>query len=294
MSGRLPGLVISHLYLRFVMSLPIRLVNATDPEAFFQSVLDFLLNPAVLIGGTVIFFLVFSIVWVLSTVGEAALIRGVADFDDGRSRSIGELFSSGARLLVRFIAIDTVIFFPFFLILLIEMLIVGGGLIGSILFLIRPGVDPNDLVPIGIVVGLITLFLAVLSVPVLLVTTLFRLLAFRIAALEDLPTRPSIRRAWQIIRGKIGPIAVIFLLLYAVSYGVGMLTSIIVTPVAIGGSFFFMGPLMQGQIPQQGNVDAFLLLVGLVSLIAIIPGLLYRVFYSAVWTLAYREWQISS
>jgi hypothetical protein len=290
-SGSLPGLAVGHLYARFLASLPTNLLNAATTDDFFEPLLNVVLNPAVVFGGAGVFFLVFIVVWLLGTIGEAALIRSVADFDDGRSLSFGEMFSAGTKLLVRFIAIDTVIFLPLFLILLIQMLIVGSGLIGSILFLAKSGSNPEEMVPIAFILGLIFIVLSVIAVPILLATMLVRLLAFRSAALEDLRTRPSIRRAWQLIKGKIGEIAIVFLLLYAVSYGVGIVSSLLLLPFTVGGSLFLIRPFMEGQLPQQGQVDAFVWLISLASIINLIPGLLYRVFSSAVWTLAYRQWQ---
>lgn len=293
-SGSLPGLVGGHFYLRGITSFSLQTMNAADPEAFFLTLADVVQSPAVLIGGTLILFLVFTIIWVISTIGEAALIRAVADYEEGRSRSLGEMISAGTGLLARFIAIDTVVFFPLFLILLIQLLLIGGGVIGAVLLLLQPGANPADLIPIGLGIGLIVIFLAVLSIPVMILTLLFRLVAFRSAVLEDLPTRPSIRRAWELIRAKVGEIIVVFLLLYGVSYAVGIITSLLIAPFSIGGSLLFITPLMQGQLPQQGSVDAFLLLLAVVSLISIFPNLLYRVFYSAVWTLVYRAWQHES
>jgi hypothetical protein len=292
MSGSLPGLVAGHLYLRTVLSFPTSFLNATDPEEFLMPILDIVLNPVILLGGTVVLFVVFILVWMVSTIGEAALIRAVADYEAGQSHSLREMVSAGTGLLARIIAIDTVIFFPLFLILLIQLLTIGGGMIAGTLFLVKPGADAGDLVPVGVIVGLVLLFLTFLSIPVTILSLLFRLVAFRSAVLEDLPTRPSIRRAWELIRAKIGQIIVIFLLLYAVSYALSMVTSLLITPVAIGGSLFFIAPLMEGQLPTQSNIDAFILLTAVISLISIIPGLLYRVFSSAVWTLTYRQWQL--
>jgi hypothetical protein len=171
------------------------------------------------------------------------------------------------------------------------MLVICGGMIGGILLLTRPGTIPGDLSPIIFLIGLILVVLSVLAVPVLILTSLFRLIAFRSAALEDLPTRPSIRRAGAVIKGNMSQMIVVFLLLYAVSYAMTFVISFLVTPFAIGGSVFFMSSFTRGQIPTQGDLDVFLLMMAVVSLISTVVGALYRVFYSAVWTLSYREWQ---
>jgi hypothetical protein len=248
----------------------------------------------VLIGGTVAIFVVFTIVWMVSTIGEAALIRAVADYEDGRSHSLREMLSAGTGLLPRFIAIDTVIFLPLFLIFLVQLLIVGGGLIASTLYLLQPGAVLDNLKPVAVIGGLTVIFLMLLAVPVAIITFLIRLIAFRSAVLDDLPTRPSIRRARQIIRRKIGEIIVVFVLLYAVNYGIGIITSFLIAPFSIGGFIFFASPIMQGQLPLEARLNTFSLLIALVSLINLIPTFFYHLFYSAVWTLAYREWQQES
>ncbi|MFZ0544950.1 MAG: hypothetical protein WAM60_05910 [Candidatus Promineifilaceae bacterium] len=290
--SNVPYLIISHLIMRAVVSFQFRLFSSATPDEFIEPILNTFLNPVVLIGGTVVFLLIFTIIWLLSAVVEGALIRAVADLDDGRSCSLREMLSAGIGLLGRFVAIDTILFFPLFLIFLILLLIIGGGLIGTVLQLARSGGTVTG--GFGFVSAILTFFfmgLSALSVPVLLGTMFFRLFAFRSAALENLPTRPSIRRAWEIIKGNLGEIVVVFLLLYIVNYGVGMLASVIVLPFSFGGSFLFMGSVVRGQLPQQGTVNLFLLGISLVTLLVMIPTLIYRLYYSAVWTLAYREWQ---
>jgi hypothetical protein len=230
----------------------------------------------------------------VTTIGVAAIIRGVAEYDVGQSRSLGVLLSAGDKLLARIIAFDTIFFLPLFLILLIQLLTVGGGLFASIQFLSQPGSAPDDLLPIGVIIGLVLLFLTILSVPVTILTMLFRLVAFRSAVLEDLPTRPSIRRAWALIRAKLGQIIVVALLLYAVSYVVGMITSILVLPFSFGGMFVMLQSFTPGQPPELANFDGFVTLITLASVVGILPNLIYRVFSSVVWTMTYREWQRES
>lgn len=290
-SSSLPGLVVSHYYIRFILSFPNRLFTAVEPEDFFQPILDVILNPTVVIAAILGFFFIFALVWIISTIGETALVKSVADYRDGRTRTFGEMLSYGVKLLVRIIAIDTVLFLPLFLIALLVLLAIGGGLIGGISALTKPGVNPDDLGSIGLLVGAIVMLLFILSIPITILTLLFRTVAIRSAILEDLPTRPSIRRAWELIRGKIGQIIIVALLLYAVSYAVGMLTSVIIMPIGMGGSFIFTSSFSRGQLLSQGTIDAFLILISLFSLISLIPNMFYRIFSSAVWTLAYREWQ---
>jgi hypothetical protein len=297
MSSSLPGIVGGHLYSRLWLSSFDSLSAMSSPAEVLEPIATFLTGPDVLATSTLItvcIFFTFILIWIISTIGEVSLIRGVADFAEERPRSFGDLLSTGVRLLVRIIAIDTVIFLPLFLILLLQLLILGGGMIAGILLLNQPGNNPDDLLPIGAAVGLVLLLLTILLVPVTILSILFRVVAFRCAVLEDLRTRPSIRRAWALIRAKIGEIIIIALLLYAISYAVGMLTSLLVLPFSFGGMFFILGPITQGSPPQLGDLDGFLALITLASVIGILPNLIYRVFSSAVWTMTYRCWQQDS
>jgi hypothetical protein len=253
--------------------------------------LEQLLLPGPLIGGTIVLCVVFVLIWLVSTVGEAALIRAVADFQDGQPRTVGQALSAGVALLGRFIALDTIIFFPLFLILLIQLLVLGGGLIAAILLLTQPGSRPDDLVPVGLIVALIVLPLGVISLPVTILSFIFRLFAFRSAALDNLPAKASMRRAWGVMQARLGEIVIVGLLLYALSYAVGMVTSLVTVPIVFSGLLFFAIPSANGQLPSAGNIDAYLWTLTLASLIGLVPGLLYYVFSSAVWTLAYREWR---
>ncbi len=297
-SGSIPTIMSSHFFSQFSLSSMFGFSSDGNPTSFVEPIAEFFINPnlPLVLGGTIGVFFLFIGIWLLTTIGEVSLIRGVADFDDDQPRSLGDLFSVGIKLLARIIAIDTVIFLPLFLILLVQLLTIGGGMIAAIQFIARPGNAPDDLLPIGVIVGLVLLFLTLLSIPVTILTFMLRLIAFRSAVLEDLPTRPSIRRGWTLIRAKLGEIIIVALLLYAVSYAVGMITSLLVLPFSLGGVFtmFQSFTFTPGQLPQVPNFDGFITLITIASIIGIFPNLIYRVFSSAVWTLSYREWQKES
>lgn len=292
-SSSVPGLVFGHLYSRLILNSFTGFSSTADPGDAISPLADFFINPnlPLIFGSTIGIFFVFVLIWILATLGEISLIRGVADYDDGRSRSLGELLSEGTKLLVRIIAIDTVIFLPLFLILLLQLLIAAGGLIGGILFLSQPGSTPDDFLPAAVIIGLILLFLTVLLIPVIVLTMMFRVVAFRSAILEDLRTRPSIRRAWTLIQAKLSHIIIVALLLYAISYAIGIVTSLLITPISFGGMFIMLRAMAAGQPPQAAELDGFLTLISLASVVGILPNLIYRVYSSAVWTLVYRQWQ---
>jgi hypothetical protein len=94
-----------------------------------------------------------------------------------------------------------------------------------------------------------------------------------------------------LIQAKLSHIIIVALLLYAISYAIGIVTSLLITPISFGGMFIMLRAMAAGQPPQAAELDGFLTLISLASVVGILPNLIYRVYSSAVWTLVYRQWQ---
>lgn len=143
---------------------------------------------------------VLLLVWIITTLAEAGLILIVSRAQTNQPPlGVRALFTDMRHLLWRLIAIDTILFFPLFAVLLTAELMVL-AVLASILF---GGTFDLQAVAGQLALGMLCfLSLLCLAAPVGLVTVLFRLVAFRVAAVENLPTRPSIRRAWQLLKQK--------------------------------------------------------------------------------------------
>lgn len=191
-----------------------------------------LAQPLPIVGGLLLFMVWFLLIWVVMTIGEGGMIHAAAASHHGRSARFRESLAAGWRLLVPFVAIDTVVFFPLFVLLLVIMLIGAAALFISIIWGVQSGEVTAFILPL-IIGGGIALLLSFLLLPATLLTMTFRSLAFRAAALHNLGVRESIQHTWQLIREKTGPVVVITALIFGLSYLFGMVSAIVIIPLSL-------------------------------------------------------------
>jgi hypothetical protein len=193
--------------------------------------MDGLWQPARLIAWLVMLLVVGLLIWLVTAVAEGGLIWGIDRQQNGYPAPLRSSLVAGWRFLIRLVAIDTLIFLPLFLLLLLTLLLGSGGLIGALLLLAGEIISyEQSFLPLA-GLGLLLLCLGGLAWPLLLVTFLFRLLAFRAAIVENLPAAPSIRRAWQLIRHHWMHLIIVALILWVVRRLGQILASFVVTPV---------------------------------------------------------------
>lgn len=200
---------------------------------------------------------VLLITWFVTTLAEAGLILIV-----GRAATnqpplpLRDLSREMRHLLMRLIAIDTLLFLPLFLVLLTAELIVL-AVLASILF---GGTFDLPAVAGPLALSLLCFVsLLLLAVPVGLATLLFRLIAFRVAAVSGQKTKGSIRGAWQLLKQKWVNFLLVGLVLIIIRLLVDSLLGWVQTPLPI-----WLGGLLA--LPLTAVLHAF---------------------YSAVWTTAY-------
>lgn len=175
---------------------------------------------------------VLLLAWLSVTVAEGGLISAVAAPEP---LGFGAGVRAGARLLWRFVLIDTVLFLPLFLILLTVLLAFSGTLIWA-------ATQADALTGEAILrrfgtVVLCTIPLGCLGVPVLVLTLLGRVVAFRTAVLEDLDTRSALRRTAVLVRQYAATFLILGVLLVALRMVSNLLLSLVMMPItAVGGT----------------------------------------------------------
>ena len=154
----------------------------------------------------------FVLVWLVALLAEAGLITAVSHHAT-ESISLRRAVGWGRQWLGRFLAIDLLVFFPWFLIALAMMMVV------LILSLVLAGFATRE-VSAGTVfattgLGLACVIgLAGLLLPVGMVSLWYRLLAFREAVLHNVSPRTAVRQTWQRIRQNFGDIFVLIVVLW--------------------------------------------------------------------------------
>ena len=235
-------------------------------------------------GGSIILFVGFIAAWIINTIAEGALIRGVSESGQGNSLTFGQAWTAGAHLLKQFIAIDTVLFFPAFLILLLIMLTILGTLVALILVGINPGMALEKLLIIASAGGIVTIPLTCMLIPVFIVVYFLRIFAFREAAIAKRNSMDSIHHAFRLIWNRKGSVAILALMLWALGYASRLpfqALSLMLTILSLTIAF---------SATEDPIINLILTVSGFfIALLSWIVGSVIFTLTSAVWTLSFED-----
>lgn len=216
--------------------------------------------------------------WLLYTLAEASVIMATWEAENGRSPTFTHSLRDGARLLGRFIAIDALVFLPWFLIALAAMLILFGSLLSAALLAQQPDTESVFLSILGLGTACAGL-LACLLVPLSFITLRFRTLAFRDAAIFQHSTGQSVRHTWQMIRGNLGAILLLVALLWGLQYLFNLLMAGVSLPLNALPTLLHLGDW-----PLLGRVIG-----GITAVLLALPQAALFTYLTIVWTLGYAE-----
>jgi hypothetical protein len=282
------GGLFSGLVLRWVAWAP-RPGLALDSLDLERSLENFS-SPGKLVAGVTGAFVLGLVFWLAGAVAEGGLIVAVRA-RTAESFTLSRAVRAGLSLLGRFVGIDTLLFLPLFLLALALIVVGFAGLGGLVVVATRPGAQLADLL---LVVGVST----VISTPIFLLMLgaamaimVLRALAFRAAAVEEMNSPGSIRRAWRLLRANFFSVGGLALVLWAIRSLVG--TPLRMVAMLLAG---FGWALTWSSLEPGPNELSLLLALGSVLLALftwLVNGLL-NVYGSTSWTLAYEKWAIDS
>ncbi len=245
---------------------PVPLTSQPE-DLFWQLVLGYLL-PLIQVA---------LLYWLVASMAEGALIRSVWLATQGQERrlTLVQAAREGWQLLKRFVAIDTLIFFPIFLVVFLLLLVLAGGIIGVVVMVMQ-GVAVMWVAGLfGGVLLVCLLPLMMLLLPLWVATAVMRTLAFRETAVWG-GVRSSVVRAWQLLRQYWPAITILF----GAGWGIRYLFSLLVQL-----------PLLQLAALTNWEASPFYpVLVGGLSLVMLGIYTVTQTYFSIVWTLAYRSW----
>ncbi|MCB8986191.1 MAG: hypothetical protein H6661_00345 [Ardenticatenaceae bacterium] len=241
-------------------------------------------------------FLAAVVFWLLVTLAEAAVIAATVSITDGRSPTVAQALSTGRRWLSRFIAIDAVVFLPWFIIALGALVVMGVTVGVTAVRATQETTVSAMLTSLGLGLSC-TALLACLLIPVGFLATRFRTLAFRDAALSDSQevaggvlhgnVQQNINHTWQIIRQNLAEVIILVGMVWGLQYIFNLLLSLISLPLGLATA---VPTLLSFSQPGSGNT-AVANLVGLgTAVLLAVPQALLFVYFGVLWTLAYLEW----
>jgi hypothetical protein len=218
---------------------------------------------------------------VLSVVATGGLIAGVRQVEDEGSTTLRHAWRVGVRHFWRLFGLSLLVMLPAFLVTLVTIALLAFGIVG----LTNSGIDSTGgmavahtlsvvcgsllcciLVPIGVALGIVTTY------------------AQRAAILENLPWIQAVQRGWQVLRGRLGPSLLLWLIYFAIGLGVSVLLGLGALPIVLALFALFQ---------VDGATAGFVALAACAGLLTFaIYGLVEAIlgtFTSAAWTLAYRQ-----
>lgn len=231
--------------------------------------------------GAIILFVVVIGFWLVMTWAEAGIITAVDDLAAGQPVTLSQAMRWGGRWLKTFVAIDAIVFFPWFVLALLIMLLVTAVLLGGA-FVSLQQADLQSVLRIFGVGAICLLPLLCLLPLVSLASVYYRLLAFREAALRRVGARQAVRQTWRRLRQHLGTLLLLGLLVWGLQY-------------LLNWGFSALSLPLYGLAAIPATMD--LSLVGILALaaslagalvVAFLKGVVYT-FTAAVWTLAYRD-----
>lgn len=228
----------------------------------------------VLVIWTGIIFFISIAYWLMAAIAQGAIIGAVFEMEKGSQVSVRQALKFGAGLLGRFIAIDTLVYFPMFVLLLILLLAILVLLLGVLFLLFRAVSEAwiGSFLIFGLA-GISPLFL--LLIPLGLLSTLFRSLAFRDTAVRHSNVGGTIRNTWNVIRRQVASL----LIFWGLMWGIQILTNTLLT--------FVMLPLFW---ILKGSVEVQHWEGWLAGLVAVGPLTVLHTFTAVAWTVAYQKW----
>ncbi|MFO7683216.1 MAG: hypothetical protein R6X34_24540 [Chloroflexota bacterium] len=284
------GALLRHWLVDYVQDDLLPIFADANPEAllfaeelpFVQELLAEFFRGEVLIIGAIWLFLALIVFWVIFTLTEAAIITAALHLEAGRPITLGQALALGWQFVGKFIAIDALVFFPWFMLALTAMILGLVVLLGAVGLTTQGAAVETVMGAMLAGFGCVSL-LGCLLAPLAFVTMQFRTLAFRDFAVFGGSIRGSVRRTWQVVRANVASVIILIAILWGVDYMFGMATSFITVPLgAVTAVSFFNGAPTFGS-----SLTSFLSLA--VTLLLAIPKALLFVYIGVAWTLAYLE-----
>ena len=262
------------------------LVDPATLEARVTDLATWLIQPGTWVTGLVLLMVWVLVVWVVMTIGEGGMIVAAASQANAQPLRFSQALNRGIRLLGPFIAIDTILFFPLFVLILLVLLLGAGSFFVGIVL----GARSNDVLalvlPLVIGGGLATM-LSLFIVPITLITFVCRSFAFRAAALDNLGVHESIRHTWQLMRQKSGPVIAVTALILGTTYALTLVTTLVMMPVSMMTGLPDFAAASRGLSPDILFSPTTVILTILTVLFTYLIQVAITVMVSTLWTVAY-------
>ncbi|MEM7334228.1 MAG: hypothetical protein AAF490_19235 [Chloroflexota bacterium] len=266
------------------------------PE-IFQNLEQYWAEFAILTIAVVIFLIILSLVfWLFSLVGKAGMIDAAVRLDAGEQMTFGQAFSAGTQKLGSMAGLSLLLYLPTIIILTLLLISIGftvGGIIAA-----EVAGSGGDFSGAAAGLGVTTLIcfglLACLLVPYGIFVTVVHPFAQRGLVLRDMGIVESIRHGWNVVKENIGDVLVLAVIFAVVGVGFGILTAVIIVPVALIVFLPTILAVINGGAFGILNVVMIILGVIAIGLLSAAVQSVMLAFRSTAVTLAYQQFMPAS
>lgn len=252
-------------------------------EANLSKILQFIENPAVIVGFISLICILILLTIFLSIMGRVGLIKGAVDADVGAEHlSFGDLWKSGLQYFWRIFGLSLLIGSP---ILLIYLALAFGGLVIFLTYLSgsRSG-SFGAVAPVWIVLlPVICVFICVIFLLAIVISFL-RPQAERAIVIENEGVISGLRRGWNVLTKNLGPILIIWLITLVIGFAVGIIVALPLLIILIPAIIAFV---VGGNNPSYAPlIIAGLCIVAYIPVSLVANGILTS-YLETVWSLTY-------
>lgn len=231
----------------------------------------FWVTAALIVLGFILFIFVLSLLFTaIRSLGLIGLVRGTWQADEGAQRlPFGELLKGSFPYLGR----------VFLFLLLLGL---AGGVLGIVIAI--------PLVMVAVLtlgIGLLCILpLLCLLIPLGMLISTFEQQVIVAMVGEDLGIMDGIKRAWNLMRDNLGPLAVMTLILFVGGAVVGVLLAL---PVLIVAMPAVVGIVAGGNAALTGGLIVSGILLLIYILVATVLGSILHAYIGSAWTLTFRR-----
>jgi len=228
---------------------------------------------AAIIGGIIcLAIIIFLVILALSIIGRGGLIGGVQIVEANGTVTFGEAWNAGLRH-----------FWTLFLI----GLLVGVGIIVLGLILLVPGAILSA-ATMGI--GLLCFFpLLCVFIIVAIILNIVAYFAQIAAVLEGLSVMEALRRSWELLRGNIGPIIILGIILAVVGFIINFVTFLPIILIVVPAMIGMIGLANESQAVGTTSLAIAAACFCLYLPVLLVIGGILQTWVTSAWTLAYQQ-----
>jgi hypothetical protein len=235
---------------------------------------------------------------IIGLMARGGLITAVYKISVGKEMTLGQAFSAGRAKIWPILGMNILLYIPFILmgvIIFVAVLMMFGAALGTAVSyetLMLEQLDPAALESVFAGFGLLFVCMMLLCCVLMILGIALNFInafAYRGIMIQNMGVMESISHSWQLIRQNFGEVMILSILFLFIGIGYGILTGLVLVPVALVGMAPLFGGMISGEITTVGMVYGlgFGLCLGFIG--ALLMSILVT-WQSATFTLAYKEW----